>query len=129
MKKHTQGFTLIEVLIALAILAIALTAITLATQASIYDTDHVANKLEAHWVAMNVIASMQVGLLPLPTERTPVKGASDMLGKTFSWIAGIDQPGNQYYERIYVDVSQAKKNKITHLFGFVTLPIKDKHEQ
>jgi general secretion pathway protein I len=116
-----KGFTLIEVLIALIILAIALTAAVFAVQTSIRNTDRIHDKLSAHWIAMNVISSMQVGLISPPTDSVE-DGESTMLNKTYTWTAGIDQKSNGAYERIYVDVSlKETTNQLEHLIGF--LPI------
>lgn len=117
-----NGFTLIEVLIALLILAIALTAAILAVQTSIRSTDRVYDKLRAHWVAMNVISSMQVGLIPPPTD-TPQDGESNLLAKNYRWTTGIDQPSNGAYERVYVDVRLSGTSaRLVHLIGFLPKP-------
>jgi general secretion pathway protein I len=55
-----QGFTLIEVLIALTIIAVALAAIIKATTAATSQTTYLRDKTFAHWVAMNRLAELQV---------------------------------------------------------------------
>lgn len=116
---NNSGFTLIEVLVALMILAIALTAVVLASQNSIRTTNHVKNKLAAHWVAMNVISRIQVGMSAPPTDEQN-NGEAHILGKTFDWTAGVDQHGNGFYTRIYVDVTQKDSTiRLEHLIGFI----------
>ena len=116
-----DGFTLIEVLIALLILAIALMAAMVAMQNGVRTTSHVKDKLSAHWVAMNVMAQMEVGALPLPND-SDEEGESTLLGKTFAWTSGVDQAGDRLYERIYVDVrSKGTSGRLEHLVGFVRL--------
>ncbi len=117
----SHGFTLLEVLIALVIIAIALVAVELAVERSVHDTDRVREKMAAHWVAMNVISRMQVGLLAPPLDASH-SGDSPMLGREYEWTSGIDQKGNGYYERVYVDVKRKDiPGIIEHLIGFIKL--------
>lgn len=120
MKKLYGGFTLIEVLIALLILTIALFAIIKAVQDGIHDTIRVQDRMEAHWVAMNVLSRMQVGLLSLPTKENPITGWEHLLSQRWRWEAGVDQGGSDYYERTYVNVYR-DQNRVAHLVGFVRL--------
>lgn len=118
MRKKNIGFTLIEILVALMILAVALFAVIMAMQQSVKDTTHVSNKLEAHWVAMNIMAEIQIGLLSPPTDVQCRSGKEKMLGKTFQWRAGVDQAKHSTYERIYVNVMRHKK-QLAHVVGFI----------
>ncbi len=121
LKKESQGFTLIEVLVALTILAIALMAITLTVSRSLKTTNLLRNKIAANCVAMNVISSMEVGLLRPPINGTQT-GESDCLGRTFEWTVGVDQPGNHYYERVYIDIREKNISAtIQHTIGFVEI--------
>lgn len=114
-----RGFTLIEVLIALTIIAIALTAAIFAVQSSVKTTDHISNKLMAHWVAMNVLSSMQVKLISPPIRET-TSGEENILSHHFTWTAGVDQTANDYYERITVEVHAGESSEpLERLTGFV----------
>ena len=116
-----RGFTLIEVLIALTILAIALTAVMFSVQVSIKSTNHIRDKLAAHWVAMNIISSIQVGVLPSPTDSFE-QGDSEMLNRVFCWKVKIDQSENNYYERVTVDVRLKNASvPLEHLIGFIKI--------
>ena len=68
--QRTAGFTLIEVLIALAILAIALTALIRSNTQSITGTRHVQDKTLSHLVAMQGIALIELGFLPIHGSQT-----------------------------------------------------------
>ena len=119
--KSSSGFTLIEVLVALVIIAVALTAVVWTVERSVRDTNRVWNKMAAHWVAMNVVASMQVGLLSPPIHSIQ-RGESRLLGRSFRWTAGVDQNGNAYYERIYVDVAlNGDPSSLEHVVAFLKL--------
>ncbi|MCK4744297.1 MAG: type II secretion system minor pseudopilin GspI [Sulfuriflexus sp.] len=55
-----KGMTLIEVLVALVIIAVALSAAIRSVNAGVANTDYLKQKSFAHWVAMNEIAEQQV---------------------------------------------------------------------
>jgi general secretion pathway protein I len=67
--KHRQnGFTLLEVLVALAVIAIALAAIIHAAGAMTSNTLYLKQKTYAHWIAMNYMADIRrKQAWPLPT--------------------------------------------------------------
>ncbi len=119
--KKSAGFTLIEILIALAILAIALVAVVAATAHSVRDTTRVKEKMAAHWVAMNVLSSLQVGMTSLGTEGVGLDGMTNMLGEQWQWKARqIQGAGNTNFIRVGVDVMhQGSEKKVEHLEGFV----------
>ena len=52
-RKRERGFTLVEVLAAVAVLAIALIAIFRAMDSQIRNTTALADRMFAHWVALN----------------------------------------------------------------------------
>jgi len=54
-----HGMTLIEVLVALVIIAVALSAAIRSVNASISNTDYLKEKSFAHWVVMNEVAEQQ----------------------------------------------------------------------
>lgn len=79
-----RGFTLVEVLVALAIVAIALVAVVKITGQSVRETAKLKEKIGAHWVAMNVISEVQAGLLK--TDDISYRdGHEKMLGQVWRW--------------------------------------------
>lgn len=80
-----RGFTLIEVLIALAITAIALTAIIKATSQAIRSTTHLQQKTIALWVAQDILNSARVNLIKLPIDGVEEKQPITMLNQSWWW--------------------------------------------
>jgi len=58
------GFTLLEVLVALTILAVALGALIKGSSEHIRNTHYLQERTLAHWVGQNVIARHEAGLVP-----------------------------------------------------------------
>lgn len=61
--KKSKAFTLIEVLIALVILAISLTALVKSSSSNVEDLMYIRDKTVAHWIAMNTMSRVQLHLL------------------------------------------------------------------
>jgi len=61
-----RGMTLIEVLVALVIIAVALSAAIRSVNAGVVNTDYLKKKSFAHWVVMNEVAEQQVSQLSAP---------------------------------------------------------------
>ena len=124
--KH-NAFTLVEVLIALVILAIALTAIVVAVNSSLRNTGHLKNNIEIRWVASNVLSKLQVGLLQVPMQSKHLDGNSKMLKRTWYWdaarVTGINQAKNKVYQRVVIKVYATSNHvhPIWKLQGFVKL--------
>ena len=81
--KKTKGFTLIEVLVALAIIAIALLAVIKVSAHSVRQTSQLKEKLASHWVAMNVISRAQTNLIVVNDGYSTIDGSEEMLGKVW----------------------------------------------
>lgn len=116
-RRKSSAFTLIEVLIALFIIAIALAAAIQATNQSVRATMHVRNTTIAHFVAMNILSEIQVGMTPPPTSGSPTNGQTKMLGEEWKWTAS-EKSENNTEKLIVVTVSQ-KNNRITEVEGYV----------
>jgi general secretion pathway protein I len=116
-----SGFTLIEVLVALVILAIALTAVIKATNDNIRMLDYLQQRTLSHWVALNVLAEMQTGLQKLPSDGNDISGQTILLNETWYWSARLTNDTG-YSSRVDIAVSTAKETKaITHVIGFLRI--------
>ncbi len=104
MPEKQLGMTLIEVLIALAIIAISLTAIIKAASQNIRGTDYLQNKAIALWVGEEVMSEVQLGLLPLDDRQANETTVVNMLGQDWHVNAVEKTTGNPRIKQIRVRV-------------------------
>ncbi|WP_188883546.1 type II secretion system minor pseudopilin GspI, partial [Alicyclobacillus cellulosilyticus] len=83
-----NGFTLIEVLLALAVLAIALTALLKATSQDVNYTQRIKERTISHWVAMQGVSAIQLGLITIPAGQ-PITEVTSMLNQNWYWRAQL----------------------------------------
>ncbi|AHE67165.1 GspI family T2SS minor pseudopilin variant LspI [Legionella oakridgensis] len=100
-----KGFTLIEVLLALAVIAIALTALLKATSEDVALTDRIKEKTIRHWVAMQGIHMIQLGLLPIHSGQE-VTQVTSMLGEQWYWRAKLLPTQIKKMEEIQITTSK-----------------------
>jgi general secretion pathway protein I len=118
--KKNQGFTLIEILIALAILSISLTAIIKATSQNIKNTLYLQDKTIANWVAVNIMNEARLGLLKLPVEPGDLSKDTTMLGQQWTAHAYFAASRNPHIREIHVAVSKKSSAKyLVTLTGYV----------
>ena len=116
------GFTLIEVLVALAIVAIALLAALRAAGQGTTHMGELRSRLLAGWVAENLLAEQRArgDWLPLGIQR----GTGRQGGIEFAWREEIIATPNPAFRRVDVFVLAAPEESRTlaRLTGFVVLP-------
>ena len=88
------GFTLIEVLVALAIVAIGMAAVLSALSSSAGTVSYLRDKTFANWVALNKIATLRIsGQQPAAGVTS---GDTDYAGRSWHWrqeVVSTDVPG------------------------------------
>jgi len=86
---RTQGFTLVEVMIALAIVAMALPALVLLVIAQIDGAAHIRNKTYGMWVAENELTRLTLlnnkDLFPTYKLIQKDSGRAEMMGLQWQW--------------------------------------------
>lgn len=97
------GFTLVEVLIALAILAIALAATMRATSMATVTAQTVKMKTYATWVAENRLAEI-TALQIFPSVGTQ-NGEALMAGITYQWTQTTNDTPNKDFRKVEMAVS------------------------
>jgi general secretion pathway protein I len=104
MRMNKLGFTLIEVLIALSIIAIALTALLKSTSQSIEHTARIKEKSISHWVALQGTAAIQLGLIPINLNQE-ITEVTTMLGQRWYWRAKLTNTPIKTTQKITITVS------------------------
>jgi general secretion pathway protein I len=104
--KRTRGFTLIEVLVALAIVAVGMAAVMRTVSSSADTILYLRDKTFAQWVALNQIANLRI------TGQSPgvgnSEGDTDYAGRKWHWrqdVVASEVPG---VKRIDVSVRPAE---------------------
>lgn len=100
------GFTLIEVLVALAIVAIGMAAVLSALSSSADTISYLRDKTFAQWVALNKIATLRISGQQPPTGTT--NGDTDYAGRSWHWRQEVVTTEVQGVVRIDVSVRPAE---------------------
>jgi general secretion pathway protein I len=118
-KFRSTGFTLIEVLVALAVIAIALGAILSTSGSQASQATYLKQKTIAHWIAMNEITNLQIKK-EWPSTGTST-GTAKMVGREWFWQRVVlkteDKNARQVEYKVYLD--EKHKKSLTRLIGFV----------
>ena len=102
-RTSTEGFTLIEVVVALAVVALGLIGafngvIQIASQAA-----HMRDRTMANWVAMNELTRIRIsGAFPDVSE---FDGDAEFGNATYRWQATVSETGVEDLRRIDIDVA------------------------
>lgn len=120
--KNKQGFTLLEVLIALAIMSIAITALLLATAENIRSTEHLKHRMLARLVANDALAQIQLNLIPLKANQE-IRENLTLFNTPWFWRAKAAPTPEPGVERLTITVSKHEKGPFTDpLLGFRRKP-------
>ncbi|WP_051555067.1 type II secretion system minor pseudopilin GspI [Legionella fairfieldensis] len=110
--KKYSGFTLVEVLLALSVIAIALTALLKATAQNVSNTQRIKEKTVSHWIALQGVTMIQLGLVQVPPNQTITKVTS-MLGQRWYWRASSSQTPIKFMQQITITVSKNQAGPFT----------------
>ena len=123
-RQRLRGFTLLEVLIALAVLALAMGAVIKATSDYTSNQSYLRDRTMALWVARNVLVQHQVEGEWLSVGE--VKGTQEMGDQEWRWLTRISQTEESELRRLDVEVypvdSDDDENPVSVLSGFLRQP-------
>lgn len=116
---RNSGLTLIEVLIALAILSIALTAVIYTTASTIRQTTYLNERTLATWVGFEIINEIQSNLRKIPLGET-ISDTETMGNQTWHFNATRTSTPNPAIQKITVVVSplQNETKILANIDGF-----------
>ncbi len=116
---HFKGFTLLEVMVALAIVALGMAAVIKTVTTTTSNTIHLRDKTFAYWVAQNQLAEIEL------TSGSPKKGFSDgeetLAGLTWHWTRKIEGTEDPDTNRIEVTVRKNKDKSAQNYATLITL--------
>jgi general secretion pathway protein I len=105
--KCSRAFSLIEVLLALAIIAIALTALLKATSHDIVFNTRIKSKMLSHWVSLQGISMGQLGLLPLQ-DKQEISQRSVLLQEEYYWRISMQPTSLSKVKKLFISTSQSQ---------------------
>jgi general secretion pathway protein I len=123
-RRTAAGFTLLEVLVALAVIALSMGAIIKATGDYTNNQSYLRDRTMALWVARNVLVQFRVDKeWPKVGER---KGTQEMGNREWRWLAVTSQTDEDELRRLDVEVfpidSEDDELPLSVLSGFLVRP-------
>lgn len=119
---NKSGFTLVEVMVALTIVAFSLTAIAASMNQMIDAANSMRERTYASWIAQNKIAELRLaGVTP---EVSSTSGDVDFANAEWTWRAVVSETGIESFYRVDVSVSLAgSEYNIRTVTGFIGEPV------
>ncbi|HEY5604681.1 MAG TPA: type II secretion system minor pseudopilin GspI [Gammaproteobacteria bacterium] len=122
--KRQKGFTLIEVIVALGIIATAMAAVMMTVSANVRNATGLKERTFAHWVAMNRMAELHIANdreWP-PTGKST--GTALMAEHEWHWELEVEKTPVDKIRKVYirVRVNEDDEYPMTTLIGFVQEP-------
>lgn len=105
-RQHISGFTLLEVMVALAIIALGMAAVIKTVASTTVNSAYLRDKTFAYWVAQNQLAELEL------TAAKPKIGFTDgnekLAGVTWYWTRKIDGTEDPDTKRVEISVRMDK---------------------
>lgn len=113
MSQSSRGFTLIEVLIALMIIAIGMSALLKSIGFNIETTKRLKEKSIQHMVEMNAITLIQTSSIAISINQS-ITQATIMLGQKWYWRAKLTATTVPAMQQITVSISSRQTGPFTN---------------
>lgn len=120
--RRLRAFTLVEVMVALAIIALSLTAIAAKMSRMIDTSNSMRERTYASWIAQNKITEMRLAnVIP---DVTTTSGDLDYANINWRWRAVVSESGIENLFRVDVEVLDADGDAVIRkVTGFIGEPV------
>jgi general secretion pathway protein I len=113
---RASGFTLIEVMVALAVVAVALPALLITLSQQLDGMRYLEHRAHAQWVAANRLADLTLVLAANGTLQSGlISGSEDLAGQTWYWWSEGEQTPVPGFYRYRITVSDQEDGRLTPL--------------
>lgn len=111
-KLSSLGFTLIEVLLALAVIAIALIALLKTSAQNISNTQRIKETTIKHWIGMQGVAMVQLGMIA-PTLSQEITQVTTMFNQRWYWRVKLSSTSIESMQQFTITVSKNQAGPFT----------------
>ena len=123
LQKRGSGFTLVEVMVALAVVAVALPALLLTLSQQLDGVRYLDDRAQAQWVAANRLAELRLILTAKGTLQSgTLSGTEELAGREWYWWSeGVETqlPGFFRYEITVADNEAGRDTPLHTLDGYL----------
>lgn len=115
------GFTLIEILVALAVLAISLSALVKTVGETMSNASYLRDKSLAHWVAMNEVVRLR--LAATWPALGVYRGTANMADRSWQWRAEVQVSADDDVHKVQLRVFRGGEDAvIDEVTAYLTQP-------
>ena len=121
-----QGFTLIEVIVALVVIGLGMLGVIQAVSQTANNTGYLRDKTVAHWIAMNRLTEVRLQKAAPGVDKT--SDEVEMAGRRWKWTMNVTQSPVESIRRIDISVrpEEAKEGaslaSVTGFYGTAVAP-------
>ena len=119
--KAERGFTLVEVMVALVVIALSLTGIAVVLGDMLNNANWLKESTYASWIAQNKIVELRAANEYPNTDET--SGVETYANSEWEWRAVVTETGIENLWRVDVSVSRPGGDNIRTVTGFIGEPV------